>query len=167
MERIENACAFTGHRQAKLPWGANENSPDCITLKQQIADTVEAVYTAGIRHYICGMATGCDMYFCEAVIDLRECHEDVSLEAAIPWEKQSDAWGSSLKNRYKRLLEQCDYYTLVQKEYTPDCLMRRNRYMVDNARILIAAYSGKQGGTMSTILYAMRKNLEIIQISLG
>ena len=113
------------------------------------------------------MATGCDMYFCESVIELRSAHDDITLEAAIPWEGQSKSWSDTLKSRYARLVADCDYYTLVQKSYTPDCLLRRNRYMVDNASVLIAAYSGTPSGTMSTMLYAMRRGLEIIELPIA
>jgi hypothetical protein len=42
--------------------------------------------------------------------------------------------------------------------------MRRNRYMVDSASVLIAASSGRSGGTMSTLLYALRRGCEIIEL---
>lgn len=164
MEKFKQACSFTGHRESKLPWHGNENDPRCIKLKSILSDTIEAVYHSGVRHFICGMATGCDMYFCEAVIELRTVHEDITLEAAIPWEGQSSGWPAALKKRYSRLVEECDYYTLVQNRYTPDCLMRRNRYMVDNSSVLIAVFNGTPGGTMSTILYAMRRGIEIIEL---
>ena len=57
----EKTCCFTGHRSAKLPWGANENDPRCLRLKSDLADAVEAVYEGGVRHFICGMAEGCDI----------------------------------------------------------------------------------------------------------
>jgi len=164
MENTKPACSFTGHRESKLPWHSDESDERCLKLKSLIADAVESVYHSGIRHFICGMATGCDMYFCEAVIELRSAHDDITLEAAIPWEGQSDGWSSLLKKRYFRLVEDCDYYTLVQNSYTPDCLMRRNRYMVDNSSVLISAFNGRPGGTMSTMLYAMRQGLEIIEL---
>ncbi len=166
MERLKPACSFTGHREAKLPWFGNESDERCINLKTRIFDAAESVYRAGITHFICGMATGCDMYFCEAVLELREQHPDITLEAAIPWDGQSEGWSTVLKQRYTRLVEDCDYYTLVQQSYTPDCLMRRNRYMVDNAAVLIAAFNGRPGGTMSTMHYAMRRGLEIIELSI-
>ena len=34
----------------------------------------------------------------------------------------------------------------------------------DHARILIAAYTGAAGGTQRTLLYALRRGLEIIEI---
>ncbi|MBR4953927.1 MAG: DUF1273 family protein [Oscillospiraceae bacterium] len=157
-------CAFTGHRENKLAWGANELDPRCIELKEAIHDAVYAVYRSGVTHFICGMATGCDLYFCEIVMQLREEHPEVTLEAAIPWEGQTERWTAEQKKRYNRLVSECDYQTVLQRDYTEGCALRRNRYMVDSSRVLIAAYNGRQGGTMSTILYAMRNGVEIIEI---
>ena len=166
MEETQAACAFTGHRIEKLPWGENEDDPRCRKLKGELADAVEAVYRSGVRHFLCGMATGCDMYFCEAVLSLRAEHSDVTLEAAIPWEGQSHGWSEALRRRYDLLVTECDYHTLVCRGYTPACMMRRNRYMVDSASVLIAAYSGRPGGTMNTLLYAMRQGREVVQIAI-
>lgn len=164
MEDKNNTCCFTGHRPEKLPWNMNENDPRCVDLKERIFAAVEAAYQSGKKHFICGMAAGCDLYFCEAVLELREERDDVTVEAAIPWEGQSDSWPMPLRRRYDRLVEDCDFFTLVQEQFTPDCLMKRNRYMVDSSSLLIAAYGGKPGGTMNTVLYAMRQGLEIIEL---
>lgn len=157
-------CCFTGHRHNKLPWGGDETDPRCISLKTKIFDAVEAVCVSGIRHFISGMATGSDMYFCEEVIRLRNRYPEITLEAAIPFEGQAHRWSRQLRDRHEAILRDCDYKTIIQKVYTSDCMMRRNRYMVDSSSVLIAAFSGDSGGTMNTILYAMRKKLEIIEI---
>ena len=68
----QKSCCFTGHRPAKLPWGYREEDPRCITLKARIFDAVTLAWQEGYRHFICGMAQGCDLYFCEAVLALRE-----------------------------------------------------------------------------------------------
>lgn len=160
----EKSCCFTGHRPEKLPWRYDEEAPGCISLKEQMDKTLRKAYNDGFTHFICGMAAGCDMYFCEAALKLREEKPDITVEAAIPCEGQHSAWPPELRNRYHRLVEDCDFLTLVQHEYSPDCFMRRNRYMVDNSRLLIAAYTGRSGGTMKTILYAIRQGLEIIEL---
>ena len=158
------ACAFTGHRAAKLPWGYREDDPACRELKQRLHDAVYALYDEGCRRFYCGMANGCDMYFCEAVMELRAQRPDVTIEAVIPWEGQASRWGDNLRRRYDRLVSECDYQTLVQTHYSPDCMMRRNHYMVDHADVLLAVYNGKSGGTRSTMLYAMRRGLQIIEL---
>ena len=53
---------------------------------------VLAAYEQGYRHFLCGMARGCDFWFCEAVLRLQESQTDVSLEAVIPYPGQADRW---------------------------------------------------------------------------
>ena len=166
MADMKQSCSFTGHRAAKLPWGFNEQDPRCLQLKQQIFDAVDAVYDSGIRHFICGMANGCDMYFGEAVLALKRIKKDVTLEAAIPFAGQADHWKEPERSRWQYIYKNSDYITIVSKAYTKDCMNKRNRYMVDNSAVLIAAYNGSKGGTQNTILYAIRSKKEVIQIYL-
>ena len=84
MRGKHSACSFTGHRPGKLPWGMNEADPRCQNLKKRLWDAVEGAYQEGIRHFICGMALGCDLFFAEEVLRLRQMHPEVTLEAAIP-----------------------------------------------------------------------------------
>ncbi len=160
----KNACCFTGHRPEKLPWGTNEADPRCAELKQRIYDAAEAVYLSGIRHFICGMARGCDFYFCEEILRLRTAYPDITLEAAIPCEEQAARWTEAERNRYFRLVHQCDKESILQPQYTPDCMLKRNRYMVDHACVLIAVFTGALGGTMQTISYARKQGLEIVEL---
>ena len=110
------------------------------------------------------MAQGCDLYFCEIVLALRARHPEVTLEAVVPCPTQADDWPEPERQRYRALLSACDYETLVSAHYTPDCMQRRNRYLVDHAALLIAAYDGTLGGTQYTVQYAMRRGLDIADI---
>lgn len=158
-------CSFTGHRPNKLPWRYNETDERCILLKEKLYDIAEAVYFSGVRHFICGMAMGCDLYFCEILLSLREKHPDITIEAAIPCESQAMRWRTFERERYNRLLEFCDSKTIISKNYTYDCMMKRNRYMIDRSSVLIAVFDGAFGGTMKTVVYARQQGLEIIQIA--
>ena len=160
------SCCFTGHRPGKLPWRYDETDPRCLDLKRRIADAVEAAYQEGFRHFLCGMALGCDLYFCECVLRLRQMHPDVTVEAAIPCPSQADGWGEAQKSRYRDILARCDYETMVQQSYTPGCMQRRNRYMVDHASLLIAVNDGARGGTRSTIEYAFKRGVNVLDIPL-
>ena len=157
-------CCFSGYRPSKLPWGTNERDPWCMLLKKRLYDVAEALYVSGIRHYICGMAQGSDMYFCEAVFKLRSEKGDITVEAAIPCEGQADSWDEESRNRYFKMVSECDYETLVNLKYTKDCMLERNNYMVDNSSVLVTVFDGKFGGTMHTVNYARKKGLEIIKI---
>ena len=167
MPARQESCCFTGHRPAKLPWGYNESDPRCVKLKERIADAVLLAYQEGYRHFLCGMAQGCDLYFCEAVLALRRQHSDAALEAARPCETQSNSWPEGDRRRYQTILDQCDLETLVQHHYDRGCMMRRNRYMVDRSSRIIAVYDGvPKGGTAQTLAYAMRRGLKTEILSL-
>ncbi len=162
-----DACCFSGHRPEKLPWRDDERDDRCIMLKEIITDAVRSVYQGGIRHFICGMARGCDMYFAEAVITLRDECPGIFLEAAVPCETQPDGWPEEERERYFYILHQCDKQTLISRAYTPECMLRRNRYMVDSSRVLIAACEEggpTRGGTAQTLHYAQTQGLRIIKI---
>ncbi|MBP1757969.1 MAG: hypothetical protein H6Q61_218 [Firmicutes bacterium] len=156
------SCSFTGHRPEKLPWGSRENDPRCKVLKERLMTELQAAYDAGCRHFLSGMARGTDLYFCEGVLHLKALHADVTLEAVIPYPGQADRWDSLEQHRYRALLEQCDYETVIQHQYTSGCLLRRNRYLVDHSSRIIAAYNGQGGGTLYTITYAMKNNLDMV-----
>lgn len=162
MRARQMSCSFTGHRPEKLPWGDNEADERCERLKQRLYAAVLAAYEQGFRHFLCGMARGCDFWFCEAVLRLREIHNDVSLEAVIPFPGQADRWSEADRARYGRLLACCNYETVVQEEYSAGCMHRRNRYLVDHATMLIAVHDGLPGGTQKTIAYAMKRGIEIV-----
>ena len=166
MDKRKITCCFSGHRPVKLPWGTKENDPRCIMLRQEIAASVEGIYEAGYRHFICGMAIGCDMYFAEAVLELRKKHHDITLEAAIPCISQAEKWSSEQQNRYNALLAQCDEQSILQHSYTRDCMMERNKYMVDNSSLLLACFNGMPSGTMNTIVYAGRQDVKVIIIDI-
>ena len=160
MER-EKTCCFTGHRPDKLPWGKHEDDPRCLRAKEALLLALERAYGAGYRHFMCGMAQGGDLYFAQAVLDLRGKHPEVTLEGVRPCENQADSWPAGEKARYWTILDQCNYETLVQHHYDRYCMMRRNRYMVDRSARLIALYNGEpKGGTAQTLAYALRKKLE-------
>ena len=159
----EDTCCFTGHRPDKLPWGSDEDDPRCRDLKDRLTAALEAAYEKGYRHFICGMALGCDFYFCEAALALREGRRGVTVEAAIPCEEQAARWRERDRRRYFSLVERCDFETMVQHRYSQGCMQRRDRYMVDRSGLLIAAYDGMTlGGTMYTLTYALRQGLETV-----
>ena len=157
-------CAFTGHRAWKLPWGSDEEDPRCQAVKTILAQRLEQAFSMGCRTFLCGMALGCDLYFAQAVLDLREKYPDLILESAIPCPTQSQGWSAADRARYEAILDQCDLETVVQQHYDRGCMMRRNRYMVDHAQRIIAGYDGSPGGTGSTVRYARSRGLTVLPV---
>ena len=96
-----------------------------------------------------------------------QLHGDVTVEAAIPCPSQAEGWPAEQRLRWQRLVAACDYETMVQQQYSPGCMQRRNRYMVDHASLLIAVHDGLPGGTRRTIEYALRRGIGIVDIPVG
>lgn len=158
----ETSCCFTGHRPERLPWGTDETDERCLALKKHLEQALEQAYERGCRHFVCGMARGADLYFAEAVLAMRKRHPGVTLECARPCETQACRWSLPERQRYEEILECCDYETMVQHHYDRNCMMRRNRYMVDRTAHIIAVYDGvPSGGTAKTLAYAMQCGLDI------
>lgn len=167
MER-NKSCAFTGHRPERLPWGYEEEDSRCLRFKVQLEAQMREVYQKGVTHFISGMALGTDQYFAEIVLTLQEEDPKVSLECAIPCITQTKGWSEEQQSRYQRILDRANLETMVQHDYSRGCMMRRNRYMVERADTLIAAYDGiPRGGTAKTIAFAMKEERDIFIISLN
>ena len=65
-------CCFTGNRPEKLPWGNDEQHPDCLAFKRALYAQLETLVAEGYRRFICGMARGGDTWFAEAVLQLKK-----------------------------------------------------------------------------------------------
>lgn len=154
-------CCFTGHRPAKLPWGTDERDPRCLTLKRSILREAEALYRRGVRRFISGMALGCDLYFAEAVLALRERYP-LTLECALPFPGQAERWDEDCRRRWQAIVSACDVETVVQDHYDKGCMLRRDRYMVDRSSVVLAVFDDSPGGTMYTLNYAIRLHREVL-----
>ncbi len=120
-----------------------------------------------MTNFIAGMALGADLDFAEIVLKLQHKYP-VTLECAIPCPSQTYKWNEKDILRYEKIKKQADKVTLVSKCYTPECMLKRNRYMVDKSELIIAVFNGIQkGGTWYTINYAKKENKHIEIIELG
>lgn len=158
-------CCFTGHRPQSLPFRFDEQDSRCLRLKQVLRKEIERqIIEEGVTHFISGMAIGVDMYAAEIVLDLKKKYPQITLEAAIPCETQAVKWTVPLRERYYDIAARCDKETMLQRHYTPDCMHKRNRYMVDAADTVIAVWNGSPSGTGKTVQYAADQGKTIVII---
>ena len=151
----KRTCAFTGHRPQNLPFRFNESDERCAALKSKLRECiVKMIEEENVWHFITGMAIGVDMYAAEIVLQLKAIYPHITLEAAIPCETQASKWSKPLRDRYFRIAEMCDKETMLQTHYTSDCMMKRNRYMVERADLILAVWDGSPSGTGMTVTYA-------------
>lgn len=163
---IEKCCAFTGHRPSKFLWGYNETDAGCVALKTALAEQIAKLVDAGYTDFFSGMAEGTDTWTALAVLALKKENPALKLHCVLPCEGQADRWSDSARELYYSILEQADEVIYVSREYSKDCMLKRNRYLVDHAICLLAVYNGEwRGGTAMTVRYARKLGREIIILS--
>jgi uncharacterized phage-like protein YoqJ len=167
MDDKHKTCCISGHRPTRLPFGFYEDSQSCLRLKVRLYYEVDRMREAGVSVFLTGMALGIDMLAAEIVLDIKHTYSynDVRLVAVVPFEGQADRWSRVYRERYFSILAKADEIVTLQKWYTDDCMLERNRYMVDASSHLIAVMGGSGGGTKYTVDYAIKQGLDVIVLN--
>lgn len=102
------------------------------------------------RTWLIGGARGIDQWAIEWLLD----HKEVCW-AVVPYTRaKRPKWLQSLYDEMDRIVE-------LQLPKRKTAYAIRNRYMVDQCGIVIGFRSGKGGGTLATLKYALRKQREV------
>ena len=154
-----------GHRPHKFPWKYNETDSRCVALKAVLAEQIAALVDAGFTQFLSGMAEATDTWSALSVLTLREKNPAIRLHCILPCKEQAEKWSASSQNLYYSILDRADSIVYVSRAYHKNCMLERNRFMVDHASILLAVYNGTQrSGTGATVRYAQKQGCEIIVI---
>lgn len=159
-------CAFTGHRPQNLPWQFNEADTNCLKLKQILNQQISQLAKNGFTDFLSGMALGSDTWAAEAVLNLRKKNPALKLHCILPCKTQAEKWPVSEQERYQKILAQADSIFFTSRNYHPNCMLERNRFMVEKARLLLAVYNGQpHSGTAAAVRHAQRLGCDIIIIN--
>ena len=119
----------------------------------------------GVTEWLSGMALGTDLWGAEIVLSLKKKNPALRLHCILPCEGQEVKWPKAEQERYRSILRQADEVVYVSRAYHSDCMLERNRYMVDRASILLAVYNGTyRSGTAMTVRYAKEQGTKIMII---
>lgn len=154
---VAAACAFTGHRPHRFAFGLDEDAPACRRLLAVLEETITGLHAQGITTFYSGLAMGVDLWAAETVLRLKARGDDVRLCGVVPFRAQAESWPAAYRRRYAAVLRACDARYLVGETYTPDCYLRRNRFLVQAAGTLLAVYDAagaSRSGTGQTVRLA-------------
>lgn len=155
-------CMFTGHRPKGLPFGYNERDSRCKKLKKALKKLIlNKIQEKNTTAFLSGMALGTDMFAAEIVLELKRKFRNITLTAVLPCRSQAAKWNKEATARYNLILAKCDKVIILQDEYTPSCMNKRNLYMVEHSDCVIAVWSGTEGGTANTIRFAIDRHLPV------
>lgn len=151
-----HACCFTGHR--RLP----ESKIEGILMR--LNQAVDSLIAQGVTDFISGGALGFDQIAASLIVSKKERGARIRLVFALPCRNQDACWNAAQKRLYHRLLGEADEIVYVSREYTKDCMKKRNCYMVDRSAYCICAQINSIEGTAHTVRYAKEKNRLILNV---
>ena len=161
---ICKACAFTGYRPSKMPWGYNETDARCVEFRFRLREALEYLIGKGYTDFMSGGALGFDQMAAEMVLSLREKYPWIRLVMVLPFDGQADKWSQEQRERWLSIIEASDKVIHISHAYDKGVFFRRNHYLVENANLLLAAYDGQPGGTAGTVAYAKRHGVRVVRI---
>ena len=157
--RMDTVC-FTGHRPEKLTQSEEQVRS---ALRTGIDRALRWKYTA----FITGMAQGVDLWAAEEILSLREEHPEIKLICAIPYESYADKWDPEWKDLYENVKAAADEVYYICPRDMRGAPVIRDKWMVDRSSLVIAVYNGEKGGTRTTVEYAEKKRIRVINVLKG
>lgn len=123
-----------------------------------------------VNNFIFGGALGVDQMAFQVVYKLKKTkYSNLCLTLAMPFEHQDAKWIKESKlilQEQKQIadkvvlvdeLEEYNVKGISNKVYHPLKMQKRNEYMVDNAKYLIAIWDSSNGGTKNCVDYYKKK----------
>ena len=153
----EQTCCFTGHRH--IPEADREK------IKHRLETVITSLYQRGVCYYGAGGALGFDTLAAQAVLRLREQYPALKLILVLPCLDQTKGWRQEDIAVYDQIKAGADKVVYTSQTYTPGCMHKRNRYLVDNSGTCICCLNKQTGGTAYTVQYAKSRGLDIIDLS--
>ncbi|MGI6166777.1 MAG: SLOG family protein [Eubacteriales bacterium] len=150
------ACCFTGHRS--IPYKTLKK------LNILLTDTIRMLAAGGIRVFRTGGAVGFDTLAALKVLELRD-QLGIELELILPCRDQTRGWSDRDKKYYDYILSACDRYYYISDTYTRDCMLERDRKLVEGCVRCVAYCKKNTGGTAYTMYYALKKGVEVINLA--
>lgn len=152
MKSAAYIVAFTGHRAYS---GSDE---------ELLVATIRDLYAEGVRHFRVGMAEGFDLAAGRAVVDIMLSHNDIILEACIPWPTFASRFTAEERSLYNTILSHATVVRYSDNAYHPAIFRHRNDMLVEGADVVVAWWSGTTGGTAYTVKKAKKLGCRIINL---
>lgn len=177
----EITVGATGHRPEKMGGfadalgGYKRDGPLVVKLRETTLNVLEdLIANKKMSRFVSGGALGFDSLFFWCVNHLKKKYPHIQNVLAIPFTNQDKKWSTHQKYWYKRMLETADevidvarhpLYSTYQDmgknpihldDYSAEKMKKRNEFISDQSKYLLAFYDGSKGGTFHCIHYAMR-----------
>lgn len=150
-------CCFTGHRD--IPQDQEQE------IRRRLEGVLRCLIEKGIRYFGSGGARGFDLMAADVVLQLKKEFPHIRLIMVLPCRDQTRGWKGEDIRHYERILTQADKVVYLQEKYSPGCMQKRNRHLVDHSSVCVAYCTRNTGGTAYTVRYAFEKDVKIIRVN--
>ena len=135
--KFDTVC-FTGHRPEKLTQSEE-------TVREALRKGIDQALAWRCTTFISGMAPGVDIWAAEEILALKRKNPEVKLVCAVPFDGFDEVFFVSPGNMRA-------------------VAIIRDKWMVDHSCLVIAFYNGEKGGTRTTIDYAEKKKVRVLNV---
>nr|WP_243108434.1 SLOG family protein [Maliibacterium massiliense] len=115
--------------------------------------------------FAAGGAQGFDTLAAQSVLALRQAYPWIKLILMLPCHNQADRWPAEAQRAYRSIMQQADKVVYTATHYTPGCMQRRNRHLMDNSGWCICFLQRQSCGTFYTVQYGRRRGVQIINLA--
>lgn len=157
MDKRAQTCCFSGHR--------NLSSTDRELIEQQLEPILIRLIESGVIYFGAGGALGADTCFELAVLKLKRQYPHIKLILVLPCHSQTQGWKEEDIRIYEEIKQSADKVVYTAQEYTPGCMHKRNRHLVDHSSVCVAFLKKPEGGTKYTWDYACQSGLTMINLA--
>lgn len=156
IERSKVAC-ISGHR--RLP-------EDITELKKSLESAITGLIEQGVIYFGAGGALGFDMLAEETVLQMKQRYPQTRLILVLPCppEQQTLKWNDVQRKQYNEIMAKADKVRILSPTYNPNCMLERNRHLVDNSGHLVCYLRKDYGGTFYTVNYAKKQGINILRL---
>lgn len=161
----DKTVAFTGYRPEKIR--LSSSNPDIENeIRAALKTVLRDLYSRGYRRFLSGMAEGFDLWAAGEVLELKRAGEcpEMELVAVVPFSGQERNYSLSVRDEYAKILATSAETAVLSGHYYPECFMRRNDWLVDNASLMVCYFDGQPGGTQYTVRRARKAGMQVINL---
>lgn len=163
-------CAIIGATPEVLSFGYDEEHPNAILIKKQLASSILTLIENGYDRFVSSLSEGVEMWGAEVCAAIRKSGSPLELICVPTFEEQANRWYPSVRERYFNLLEHCSevvYTKFSQDEPMPEDResferAECDRYILENSdAILVIEPLDDRAKTL--IFQAKEKQIPIIE----
>ena len=147
---------FTGHR--RLP-------ADPAPLREKLRQVLRQKAEEGVTCFRAGGALGFDTLAAQCVLELKEELPHLRLVLMLPCRDQARFWSAGAVREYERIRAAADEVEVLAETYTPGCMHRRDRALVEGSDLCICYLTHASGGTAYTVNEAKKRGVAVLNLA--